>query len=114
MEQQARSEPRTTSEGSCGSEVTLQLVPALQWPQWEHGAEPLILSVRQWQWDHWTMLWAGCATAPVRFALESRVSKNTLGITPYHVPSGATVLSIHIKMSRHFPFLQKGQTLLLL
>lgn len=64
MEQQERAKPRTTSEGSCGSEVTLQLLLALQWPQWEHGAEPLILSVGHGQWDHRTTLWAGCATAP--------------------------------------------------
>lgn len=49
-----------------------------------------------------------CNCTPDMFALESRVSKNTSGITPYHSPSGARVLSAHIEMSKACCFCKCG------
>lgn len=49
-----------------------------------------------------------CNCTTVTFALESRVSKNTSGITPYHSPSGATVLSVHIEMGKACCFCKCG------
>lgn len=45
---------------------------------------------------------------PVRFALESRVSKNTLGVSPDHGPSVATGLAAHMEMSRACCFYKCG------
>lgn len=109
MEQQARAEARTTSEGSCGSEVTLQLLGSTAVAPvgaWSRVLDPQCGPLAVGTADN--AVGRLCNCTPVRFALESRVSKNTLGITPYHGPSRATILSVHTEMRRACCFSKCG------